>query len=120
MEIATLGHNTITVCAKCDQLISVRGADGPSLIDDAVDAHLAANAKCRHYYNSLPTLTETIAELRKIYADRHAVHTCVPAVCACKCGCGLQVKCGDDLSDGLCWSCMLRVMRDDDEHGEGG
>ena len=117
MEVTTLGNNTITVCAKCDELIVVKGDNGFDTIRQALDSHIVANRDCKAYYDSLPTLEETLREMRAIQQAHHAGHVCVPAICACKCGCGLQVNCQDDLSDGLCWPCGLRVMRDDDDHG---
>ena len=120
MQIVTLGKNTITVCANCDELIAVKTENIPSGLDrvrEAFDAHLSASSACGNYYDSLPTLEETIAELRKIEADRHAAHDCVTATCLCRCGCGLHVSCDSNLSDGLCWHCALRDMRGDDDHG---
>lgn len=120
MEVATVGNNTVTACAHCDDLIAVKAAnpgDGLTLVLEAHRAHLGSKSECKAYYDSLPTLSETVAEIRKIYEDRHMDHECKPGACACKCGCGYQVDCVDDLDNKLCWSCALRVMRDDDEHG---
>ena len=120
MQITTLGNNEITVCAKCDELIVVKVADAVGRFNEiraAFDRHISENGKCKEYYDSLPTLEETLAELRRIEEERHASHICTPATCQCECGCGLQVKCYDDLSNFLCWCCELRVLRGDDEHG---
>ncbi len=65
MQIVTLGKNTITVCANCDELIAVKTENIPSGLDrvrEALDAHLSASSACRSYYDSLPTLEETIAD----------------------------------------------------------
>jgi hypothetical protein len=101
-------------------LIAVKApnvSDGLDLVSDAHKLHLRSKPECQAYYDALPTLRETMDAIKKIQQDRHAAHACTPGVCECKCGCSYEVKCTDDLDNDLCWTCALRVMRDDDEHG---
>ena len=57
MEEAILGNNTVTVCPNCDELISVKGVYSIE-IETAIDEHMAKNAACQAYQDSLPTLAE--------------------------------------------------------------
>lgn len=53
----------------------------------------------------------------KLRAIIRRIHKYVTGGTCYECACGVEVKCSEDLDDGLCWTCSLRDMRGDNEHG---
>lgn len=120
MELTQLGNNTITYCSHCDDLLTVKGSYDTEALKAVIDAHRKSHPECQAYYDALPTLSKSIAALRQIAIDTCAKHDCNPGPCPCICGCGIELACRNPDSWGgiLCAHCALRVIREDDEHGE--